>query len=53
MVCFLGYGTVEQFEVVCKTCNESLLQIVDHPNLSKAHVFCYGSTDEKHEYERM
>ena len=47
MVCFLGYGTVERFEMVCNSYNESLILIIDHPNLSEAHVFCYDSVDEK------
>ena len=47
MVCVLGYGTVEQFEVVCNSDNEALILIVDHPHMSEAHVFCYGSNNEK------
>ena len=40
-------GTVEQFEMVCNSYNESLLLIVDHQNLSEAHMFCYDSADKK------
>ena len=47
MVYFLGYGTVEHFEMVCNNYNKYLLSIVDHPNLSEAHVFCYDSADKK------
>ena len=47
MVRFLGYGTVEIFEMVCNSYNKSLLLIVDPPNLIEAHVFCYDSADQK------
>ena len=47
MVRFLGYGKVEQFDLVCNSYDESLLLIVDHTNVSEAHVFCYGTTEEK------
>ena len=50
MVRFLGYGTVAQFDLVCNSYDESLLLIVDHTNVSEAHVFCYGTTEEKKIY---
>ena len=33
--------------MVCNSYNESLLLIVDHQNLSEAHMFCYDSADKK------
>ena len=39
--------------MVCDSCNETLLLIIDHPNLSEAHAFCYNSADKEKMHSKI